>query len=76
MSIRLKQRFYNKAVSIGIDLKELDVDKLDFSQPKKHKSSFKSRAKQIKELYNYQFNFRPEPRIVDLGIINIEFKRK
>ena len=54
MSIRAKQKFYNQAVILGIDLKDLDVEKLDFSAPLKHKSSFKKRASQIKEMYNYR----------------------
>lgn len=76
MSIRAKQKFYNQAVMLGIDLKDLDVDRLDFSAPIKHKSSFKKRASEIKELYNYKFPVYVEPRSFDFGIFNIEFKRK
>jgi len=57
MSIRQKQLFYKKAVSLGIDLSNLDVDRLDLSQPKKHKSSFKKRANEIKDKFNHVFNF-------------------
>jgi hypothetical protein len=42
----------------------------------KQQSSFKNRASEIKEMYNYKFVFKPEPRIVDLGVITIEFDRK
>jgi hypothetical protein len=76
MSIRAKQRFYNQAVALGIDLSNLDVERLDFSAPAKHKSSFKKRAKEIKELFNYKFPAYIEPRTFDFGIFNIEFKRK
>jgi hypothetical protein len=76
MSIRAKQRFYNQAVSLGIDLSNLDVERLDFSAPVRHKSSFKKRASEIKELYNYKFPAYIEPRSFDFGIFNIEFKRK
>ena len=76
MSIRAKQKFYNQAVMLGIDLKDLDVERLDFSAPMKHKSSFKKRASEIKELYNYKFPDYVEPRSFDFGLFNIEFKRK
>jgi hypothetical protein len=76
MSIRAKQRFYNQAVSLGIDLSNLEVDKLDFSAPVKHKSSFKKRAKEVKELFNYKFPDYVEPRTFDFGLFNIEFVKK
>jgi hypothetical protein len=76
MSIRAKQKFYNQAVNLGIDLKDLDIDKLDFSAPVRHKSSFKKRAKEIKELYNYKFPDYVEPRSFDFGLFNIEFVKK
>jgi hypothetical protein len=76
MSIRAKQKFYNQAVTLGIDLKDLDVERLDFSGPVKHKSSFKKRAKEIKELYNYKFPIYVEPRSFNFGLFNIEFIRK
>lgn len=59
MSIRAKQKFYKYAVSKGVDLANLDVDRIDVSQPltKKRKSTFKSRASQIKEKFNYRFSF-------------------
>lgn len=57
MSIRAKQKFYNYAVSKGVDLSNLDVDRIDVSQPAKRKSTFKSRASQIKEKFNYRFSF-------------------
>ena len=76
MSIRAKQKFYNQAVTLGIDLKDLDVDRLDFSAPLKHKSSFKKRASEIKEMYNYKFPAYIEPRSFDFGLFNIEFTRK
>jgi hypothetical protein len=76
MSIRAKQKFYNQAVTLGIDLKDLDVERLDFSGPVKHKSSFKKRAKEVKEMYNYRFPSYVEPRSFDFGLFNIEFKRK
>lgn len=76
MSIKAKQKFYNQAVTLGIDLKDLDVERLDFSAPIKHKSSFKKRAKEIKELYNYKFPIYVEPRSFNFGLFNIEFIRK
>jgi hypothetical protein len=76
MSIRAKQKFYNQAVTLGIDLKDLDVERLDFSNPVKHKSSFKKRAAEIKEMYNYRFPVYVEPRSFDFGLFNIEFTRK
>lgn len=76
MSIKAKQKFYNQAVTLGIDLKDLDVERLDFSAPVKHKSSFKKRAKEIKELYNYKFPIYVEPRSFNFGLFNIEFIRK
>jgi hypothetical protein len=76
MSIRAKQKFYNHAVTLGIDLKDLDVERLDFSNPVKHKSSFKKRAAEIKEMYNYRFPVYVEPRSFDFGLFNIEFTRK
>ena len=75
MSIRAKQKFYNIAVTLGIDLKDLDVEKLDFSGPVKHKSSFKNRAKEVKELFNYKFPNYIEPRVIDLGVCYLEFER-
>ena len=75
MSIRAKQKFYNQAVMLGIDLKDLDVERLDFSGPIKHKSSFKNRASEIKELYNYRFPVYIEPRVIDLGVCYLEFER-
>jgi len=57
MSIRKKQQFYKVAVSLGIDLSNLDVAKLDFNTPAKPKSSFKRRANEIKEKYNHSFLF-------------------
>ncbi len=76
MSIRAKQKFYNQAVTLGIDLKDLDVERLDFSNPVKHKSSFKKRASEIKEMYNYKFPTYVEPRSFDFVLFDIEFKRK
>lgn len=76
MSIRAKQKFYNQAVKFGIDLKDLDVERLDFSAPVKHKSSFKKRANEVKELYNYRFPAYVEPRSFDFGLFNIEFVKK
>jgi hypothetical protein len=76
MSIRAKQKFYNKAVALGIDMANVNYDLVDLSQPNKHKSSFKKRASEIKELYNYRFPVYVEPRSFDFGLFNIEFKRK
>jgi hypothetical protein len=76
MSIRAKQKFYNKAKSLGIDMANVNYDLVDLSQPKKHKSSFKKRASEIKEIYNYKFPSYVEPRSFDFGLFNIEFTRK
>jgi hypothetical protein len=76
MSIRAKQKFYNKAVALGIDMSNVNYDLVDLSQPIKHKSSFKKRASEIKELYNYKFPVYVEPRSFDFGLFNIEFTRK
>jgi hypothetical protein len=76
MSIRAKQKFYNKAKSLGIDMANVNYDLVDLSQPQKHKSSFKKRASEIKEMYNYKFPVYVEPRSFDFGLFNIEFKRK
>jgi len=67
MSIRAKQKFYNYAVSKGVDLANLDVDRIDVSQPltKKRKSTFKSRASQIKDKFNHRFNFAHRDGFVD-----------
>jgi hypothetical protein len=75
MSIRAKQRFYNHATKLGIDLANLEIENLDFSLPAKPKSSFKKRANEIKEMYNHRFNFRPEPRVIDLGVCYLEFDK-
>jgi hypothetical protein len=76
MSIRAKQKFYNKAKSLGIDMANVNYDLVDLSQPNKHKSSFKKRAAEIKEMYNYRFPVYVEPRSFDFGLFNIEFTRK
>jgi hypothetical protein len=76
MSIRAKQKFYNKAKSLGIDMANVNYDLVDLSQPQKHKSSFKKRASEIKEMYNYRFPVYVEPRSFNFGLFNIEFKRK
>jgi hypothetical protein len=76
MSIRAKQKFYNKAKSLGIDMSNVNYDLIDLSQPQKHKSSFKKRASEIKEMYNYKFPAYVEPRSFDFGLFNLEFKRK
>jgi len=76
MSIRAKQKFYNKAKSLGIDMANVNYDLVDLSSPVKHKSSFKKRAKEVKEMYNYRFPSYVEPRSFDFGLFNIEFKRK
>jgi hypothetical protein len=76
MSIRAKQKFYNKAKSLGIDMANVNYDLVDLSSPVKHKSSFKKRAAEIKEMYNYKFPAYVEPRSFDFGLFNLEFKRK
>ena len=76
MSIRAKQKFYNKAKSLGIDMANVNYDLVDLSQPQKHKSSFKKRASEIKQMYNYRFPVYVEPRSFNFGLFNIEFTRK
>jgi hypothetical protein len=58
--IGLKVKFYNWAVKNGLDLKNLEVENLDFDFPNVQKSNFKSRSKEIKEKYNHRFNFPVE----------------
>lgn len=55
--IRQKQRFYNVAVGWGVDLKNFDPDRINFESAKP-KSTFKSRAQQIKQMFNHEFNFK------------------
>ena len=76
MSIRIKQQFYNHAVKLGIDLANLEVENLDFSQPIKTKSSFKKNAAEIKKIYNYKFPQIIKPKIVDFGFFTVEFEKK
>lgn len=76
--IREKQRFYNRAVVLGIDLATFNPDNIDFSG-KTHKSSFKKRSQYIKELHNYKFNFKNRDEDYFLNFPNIEsvtFERK
>jgi hypothetical protein len=58
--IRLKMKFYNWAVKNGLDLKNLEVENLDFEVSTIEKSNLKSRSKEIKEKYNHRFNFPVE----------------
>lgn len=55
IDIKAKIKFYNWAKKRGIDLKSLEVESLDFSQPLAF-STFKFRANEIKTKYNYSFN--------------------
>jgi hypothetical protein len=38
-------------------------------------NTFKQRAAQVKEMFNYKFPTYIEPRVIDLGVCYIEFDR-
>lgn len=55
MSIRAKQKYYNWCVNNGLKVVDFDLERMDFTYPKKNKSSFKKRADFIKNKYNHIF---------------------
>lgn len=77
-SITAKIKFYFWLVSIGADVKDFESSKIEIHQlPAKRKSSFKKRATEIKEKYNYNFKFREQDWIGSYpNIESLTFNRK
>ena len=59
IEIKQKIKFYNWGVKKGINMANLEVEKLNFAIPEEV-SSFKNRASEIKNKFNHKFNFKCE----------------
>lgn len=77
MSIRAKQRYYNWCVEHGFNVVHFDLERMNFDLPKKHKSSFKKRAAEVKEKFNHTFKFREQDFLNGYpNIENVQFVKK
>ena len=77
-NIKAKIKFYFWLVSIGSDLRYFDPANLQIHEiPPKQKSSFKKRAAEIKEKYNYNFKMKEQDIYKHFpNIENLTFNRK
>ena len=77
-NIKAKIKFYLWLVSIGTDLKNFDPAIIEIHElTPKQKSSFKSRAKEVKERFNYTFKMREQDFMQDYpNLDNLTFNRK
>ena len=74
--IKAKKKFYKFCVKSGIDLKNFDPERINF-EAKPLTRSFKQRANEIKQKYNYKFtNLQRESFENQPNINNLIFERK
>jgi len=76
--IKAKVKFYLWLVSIGADLKNFDPENIEIHElAPKQKSSFKNRASEVKEKFNYIFKMREQDFMQDYpNLENLTFNRK
>jgi len=71
--IRRKQKFYKWCVKNGLDVSNIEVERINF-EGNKPKSSFKQRAKEVKETFNHIFKFREQDFLNDFpNVDSVEF---